>query len=296
MEDNSPLRETTKEITFQTKHRSLDTFVEYIFKYINKFKIPIILFWIIAAICFAYPALSFLSSTTLFIDAPKGTPAYEANKLIEEKFPETFKTGDETIVIKKLDNQNVLTDYTKKFSRQMAMWMKDQELIVSFSGYYLLPNGTRLSTFDEKAIQSVKNKHVGESGSVTIIKIVLDDSNEKKVIAFVEEIREKIKELHTKTDEYFIGLTGFEIGSVDLQKEVELSILKMDLTCIPIAILILFAFKGYNRGGYIVFAFTKSLEANCGQVVANFAKMVCYGAVLARERHSFYQSIKENFY
>ena len=35
------------------------------------------------------------------------------------------------------------------------------------------------------------------------------------------------------------------------------------------------------------FAFTKSLEANCGQVVADFAKMVCYGAVLARERHLF---------
>ena len=35
------------------------------------------------------------------------------------------------------------------------------------------------------------------------------------------------------------------------------------------------------------FAFTKSLEANCGQVVADFAKMVCYGAVLARGRHLF---------
>ena len=56
MEDNSPLQETTKEITFQTKHRSLDTFVEFIFKYINKFKIPILIFWVVAGICFAYPA------------------------------------------------------------------------------------------------------------------------------------------------------------------------------------------------------------------------------------------------
>ena len=47
-------------------------------------------------------------------------------------------------------------------------------------------------------------------------------------------------------------------------------------------ILIHFAFKGYNHGGYIVFAFTKSFKANCGQVVANFAEMVNYGAVLAR--------------
>ncbi len=48
--------------------------------------------------------------------------------------------------------------------------------------------------------------------------------------------------------------------------------------------LIEFAFKGYNHfGGYIVFAFTKSLEANCGQVVADFAKMVCYGAVLVED-------------
>ena len=47
-------------------------------------------------------------------------------------------------------------------------------------------------------------------------------------------------------------------------------------------ILILFVLKGYNHGGYIVFAFTKSFEANCGQVVADSAKMVYYSAVLAR--------------
>ena len=239
MEDNSPLVETTTEITFNKKERKLDKIVAALYKGINNHKVLIIVLWIILGVCFAYPALSFLGATTVFINPPKGSPAYDANQLYQEKYPETFKTGENIIVIKNLKNESVLNEYVETFSKSMEEWMKEQELIVSYSGYYLLPNSTGMNVIDSKVVEKIKNEYVGESGTVTIIKAVLDDSNEKNVISFIKTFRKKINELNTNTEEYYIGLTGFEAGSVELSKEVDMSLLKMDLTCIPVAILVL---------------------------------------------------------
>ena len=47
-----------------------------------------------------------------------------------------------------------------------------------------------------------------------------------------------MSELNTESELYYTGITGFEPGSIDLQSEVMMSLLRMDLTCIPIAIIV----------------------------------------------------------
>ena len=81
-----------------------------------------------------------------------------------------------------MNNETVLTEFTESFSKSMGEWMEQQELIVSFSGYYLLPNGTEMSIIDKISIEKIKSSYVGESGTLTIITMELDVRNERKML------------------------------------------------------------------------------------------------------------------
>ena len=239
MEDNSPLVETKNEVTFTSKERKTDSVVNILFKWIHKARIIIVVFWLIASLCFAYPAIAFLDATSMECDPPQKSLAYEANQLISEKYPGSFKVGDEIIAIKRLDGESVLTNFTETFSKEMYKWLMDDELTVSVVGYYLLPNGTEMSAIDVKALEIIRNKFVGEKGDLTIIKLSIDLTHAEVVTSFIERMRKKMKELNTESELYYTETTGFESAHVDLGAEVMTSLLRMDLTCIPIAIIVL---------------------------------------------------------
>ena len=239
MEDHSNFIETTKNITFTQKNRFTDRVVNNVFRFIHTMRIPIAIFWLIAALAFAYPAIKFLDATSLECDPPKNSLAHEANQLIAQKYPNSFKVGDEIIVIKRLDGQSVLTNFTETFSHEMYKWLMNEEMTVSVSGYYINTNRTDLNIIDEEIMKIFNKQYIGDKGDLTIMKLSIDSSEGDKVMPFIERIREKIDELNNEKEMYYTGITGFEPGSLDLQNEVMKSLLKMDLTVIPIAILIL---------------------------------------------------------
>ncbi|EDR25801.1 hypothetical protein EDI_279910 [Entamoeba dispar SAW760] len=226
-------------IEVKREERKGDKIFNFLFKYIHKLRFVIVIFWILAVIGFAYPALKFLGATSLFIEPPKGTLAYSANQLVNEKYPDVFKEGQNIVAIKTTDNSSVLTPYTESFSHQLNSWMQEQPIILSAEGYYLLPNASNATIIDQTALEIIKKQFVGKSGDVTTIIITIDDRDGTAIPKFVKSLRKEIKRLNNETDKYYVGVTGFEPGSVDLQEEIMMSLMKMDISCIPIAILVL---------------------------------------------------------
>ena len=149
-------------IQFEEKRRKSETIINSIFKYIYKCKILIILFWFITTILLIIPAIKFLNATSLFVTPPKETLAYKANELVSQKFPNSAKVGDEVIVIKRLDGQSILTEFTETFSKNMYNWLITEDMTVSISGYYILPNNTQLSLIDQKSLEIIKEKFIVE--------------------------------------------------------------------------------------------------------------------------------------
>ncbi|BFU25725.1 MmpL efflux pump, putative [Entamoeba histolytica HM-1:IMSS-B] len=229
----------SRHIEVKREERRGDKIFNFLFRYIHKLRFVIVIFWILAVIGFAYPALKFLGATSLFIEPPKGTLAYSANQLVNEKYPDVFKEGQNIVAIKTIDNSSVLTPYTETFSHQLNSWMQEQPIILSAEGYYLLPNSSNATIIDQTALEIIKKQFVGKSGDVTTIIVTIDDRDGTAIPKFVKSLRKEIKRLNNETDKYYVGVTGFEPGSVDLQEEIMVSLMKMDISCIPIAILVL---------------------------------------------------------
>ncbi|ELP92415.1 MmpL efflux pump, putative, partial [Entamoeba invadens IP1] len=233
MADNQPLLNSSEQTKFPSRE---DRVFNCIFKVMHYLRYAIIVFWLVCALGFCYPALKFLGSTSLFIEPPKGTLANEANSFVAEKFPDSFQVGKNVITIKTKDGSNVITNYTKDFSLSMKMWMDQQKIIVSYSGFFLLP--TLNSSIDQEILDIAKKQFVGERGDITMIVVNIDDRDASAIPTFIKNLRKEMERLNTDSN-YYAGVTGFEAGSVDLQDEIMASLFRMDVSVIPIAIFVL---------------------------------------------------------
>ena len=217
----------------------MNKIVQFLFKGIYKFKIPILIFWCICVIICCYPAIKFLDSTTMIFKPPENSLANEANKLVSEKFPESSLIGQDVIVIKSIDNSSVLTSFTEQFSYKINEWISQQEIVQSVYGYYLIPKSDQISIIDKKILNEIKKQFVSETEDMTIINIKISTENGQKVNPFFKQLRNEIEKLNTEEEKYYIGVTGNEIGYLDLNSEIIHSLFKMDIICIPIALLVL---------------------------------------------------------
>ncbi|ELP88944.1 MmpL efflux pump, putative, partial [Entamoeba invadens IP1] len=218
--------------------RISDRIFNTIFSVLYHARYIIVAFWFITFLGLCYPAVKFMSSTTLLIHPPKGTPSYNANKIVEEKFPDSIETGQNVITISRIDNTTVLTQYTEDLSKQIKVWLDQQPVVLHTFGYYLLPasNTTYLDSF---ALQIARHEFVGENGDVTIITIGTDERLFSDIPRFIKHLRKELDTLNTDSAHYYVGVTGFEPASVDLQSEIIVSLFKMDVSVIPIAFVIL---------------------------------------------------------
>ena len=82
-----------------------------------KLRIVVVVVWILLALAGAYPALLFLSSTTLYINPPSASLAYDANQLIAAKFPGTIKEGQVVVALWADDGASILRAAQKAKNR-----------------------------------------------------------------------------------------------------------------------------------------------------------------------------------
>ncbi|KAL7719189.1 MmpL efflux pump [Entamoeba marina] len=233
------INDTTPFFPQELKPKWSDLCYQKFFKIIYKARYVIIIFWLLCCVIAAYPAIKFFGSTTLFISPPSSTLAYEANALVHEKFPHLTKEGDNVIAVQRLDHSTVLNDYTEQLSLCINTWLTNQPIYITSTGYYLLPSPRNLTILDKVIVNGIKQQLVSSDGDTTIISFSFDETDFSVVPIFISDLREKISSCNSDSDHYFVGVTGFEASSVDLQEEIMHSLMKMDVSVIPIAFLVL---------------------------------------------------------
>ena len=216
---------------------------ETIFKYINKLKWFIVIFWIVISLAMVYCVFGFLHNTSMVVTAPKGSLSDEANKIYKEEFSSISGISQVALVIKQFEYHDEITDsdYLRDFSKYFNQTVYEDEkgyLVRSLVGRYIIP---KYQTRFEKLISGFKAVNM-VSGNATLIQIELKPDEPTANSPFIKRMRKYIDDYVQKNGKngYEFAVTGYDALSVDLQKAVIDALQRMEFIVFPIAILILF--------------------------------------------------------
>ncbi len=207
-------------------------FVEKYTQFLKKYKIIVIITWVIILGFSIWLAPRFISETSSDFNVPEDTPSFQANTILKEEFPEVDTQTSIVLVIQNLNgSESVLTTEIELFSIAFNSSIRNSEygsFIADIRGYYFLIN-TSLSI--------VAMGFVSETNTTTIVDISLNsisDSTLNDFVAFVYDTLDFIQ-----PEGYIMLLTGSHILFEDMKNASERDILTMDSIVLPLALLIL---------------------------------------------------------
>ena len=83
---------------------------EWFFKWLEKLKWFVVIFWIVISLAMAYCVFGFLHNTSMVVSAPKGSLSDQANTIYKEEFSSISGVSQVALVIKQLEYHDEITD------------------------------------------------------------------------------------------------------------------------------------------------------------------------------------------
>ncbi|KAL7717047.1 Membrane transport protein MMPL domain-containing protein [Entamoeba marina] len=215
---------------------------KYMFWLLTKIKWLVVVFWIAAALISAYFAFCFLNSTSLSTTPPSSSLAAEANEIVLEKFPVQGTFTPTAVVISNTTDQPLLSDWVEGLEHYISDSLTnstDADQILFTMGYYLLPDADSFI----KDIMSQFVQYAIVSDDTTVVPVFFKTNDVNVKLRIIKSIREYIEEYNetNPNSNYFVGVTGFDAMSIDLQTSIKKSIELVDMVVFPVAFIILYA-------------------------------------------------------
>ncbi len=209
-------------------------FIEKFHKFLEKYKIAIIVFWIVILGVGVWLGPRFLDETSSNFEAPEDSPSAIADSILAEEFPKYMNQTSAVIILRmKNENESIINSQTEGFCSDIVDDIYDSEFdeyIVSILNYYILVDAN-LSSY-ASALVSTEERSM-------IVNIEFEYEEEGNTLgSFIEFLRKEIEELHT-SEEFVVYLTGFYVMYIDMQEATAEDLTKMDMIVLPIALVVL---------------------------------------------------------
>ena len=209
-------------------------FIEKYHKFLDKYKVVIIILWVVICGFGIWLGPKFLNETSSNFEAPEDSPSVIADKILAEEFPERMNQTSAVIVLRmKEENDSIINPQTEEFCSSLEQDITNSQFnmyIVSLLNYYVLLDAD---------LSNYALAMVSESNRTMIINIEFEYEEEDGIISsFVQFLRDEIEKLHT-SEEYEAYLTGFYVMYIDMQAATEEDLAKMDMIVLPIALVVL---------------------------------------------------------
>ena len=212
-------------------------FIDKYHKFLEKYKIAVLVFWVIILGLAVWLGPKFLGETSSNFDAPEDSPSVIADKIFAEDFPGYENETSMIIVIRMVnESESVINMDTVVFCSQFISSIQNStfnQSVSSLLSYYIL--------FDA-GFSDAAESFVSDDERSMLIAIDFEYGHgEGDVDEFIRFLREEIQETLTAEDfeDFNVYLTGFLVMYLDMQEVTEEDLLKMDMIVIPIALLVL---------------------------------------------------------
>ncbi len=210
-------------------------FIDKYHKFLEKYKIIVIVIWCIVLGFSAWLGPRFLDSTSSNFDPPTGSPSQLAEEVLEAEFPE-FTNETSVVILIRMKDENVsiintevevfcqnVTDITDEYT--------DQTIIISILNYYI---------FTDLGFISAAGSFVSDSERSMLFIIDLKLEGESSIIDdFIYYLRDNLASIEKEDNEFDAFLTGFTAMYMDMKEVTQEDLALMDIIVIPIAMLVL---------------------------------------------------------
>ncbi|MHA1202310.1 MAG: MMPL family transporter [Candidatus Heimdallarchaeaceae archaeon] len=211
------------------------TFIDKYHKFLEKYKIIVIVIWCVILGFSVWLGPKFLDATSSSFEPPNGSPSQLAEEVLEAEFPE-FANETSIVILIRMKEENVsvinteveafcqnVTDITNEYS--------DQTIIISVLNYYIL---------NDLGFITAAGSFVAESGKSMLFVIDLKYEGANSLINdFIYYLRDNIASMENEDNEFDAFVTGFRVMYLDMKEVTEEDLALMDMIVIPIAMLVL---------------------------------------------------------
>ncbi len=212
--------------------------IELYQKFLNKYKIYIIIFWAIMLGFGIWLGPKFLDETSTTFDPPEDSPSAIAEEVMIQEFP-TIANQTSIIVLLRTTNssEDVINSKTHDIHDDIVTIIESFEksdIILSILSYYILV---------DYGYPEIASDLVSSGNRSMLINIELDYEEHKSDVGlFIDYIREELSEIQYDEEEISVYLTGFIVMYVEMREATEEDMTRMDIIVIPLALLVLAIF------------------------------------------------------
>ena len=184
--------------------------------FLNRFKILIIILWLLIAIGGGFLAPKFMGNTTNVMNAPKNSPAHLADLELKESFPE-YNTNIANFVLFIFSKTNtpdvVLSSKLENFTLQLNESLRDfrnadktsntcqNDCIISYLGYYTI--------LHQNLPKQLADAFVSKKNTSTILSIAADITiTSKLAVQFSQYIVDQSNKLWIPEEDIEMQLIG----------------------------------------------------------------------------------------
>lgn len=212
--------------------------IELYQKFLNKYKIYIIIFWAIMLGFGIWLGPKFLDETSTTFDPPEDSPSAIAEEVMIQEFP-TIANQTSIIVLLRTTNssEDVINSKTHDIHDDIVTIIESFEksdIILSILSYYILV---------DYGYPEIASDLVSSGNRSMLINIELDYEEHKSDVGlFIDYIREELSEIQYDEEEISVYLTGFIVMYIEMREVTEEDMARMDIIVIPLALLVLAIF------------------------------------------------------
>ncbi|MCG3222490.1 MAG: MMPL family transporter [Candidatus Heimdallarchaeota archaeon] len=207
-------------------------------KFLNKYKIYVIIFWVIMLGFGIWLGPKFLDETSTTFDPPEDSPSAIAEEVMIQEFP-TIANQTSIIVLLRTTNssEDVVNSKTHDIHDDIVTIIESfekSEIILSILSYYILV---------DYGYPEIASDLVSSGNRSMLINIELDYEEHKSDVGlFIDYVREELSEIQYDEEEISVYLTGFIVMYIEMREATEEDMTRMDLIVIPLALLVLAIF------------------------------------------------------
>ncbi len=209
-------------------------FIKHYHRLLAKYKVVVIIFWLIITGFGVWIGPKFLGVTILSFAPPHGSPSEEAENILTANFPDEVNSANNIVVFEsKIENKSIINqdinDSIKLIISKMDNYQHKED-IRTIQDYFSLV---------ELGYPEIANELVSSNKQAMIMIIDYNatlSSHNKELRQYLETV---IDELSLDKKTYFVGLTGISPLMQDIETGTKKDIAKMDSIVLPLALLIL---------------------------------------------------------
>ena len=211
-------------------------FVDYYHKFLEKYKIAIIVFWAIALGFSVWLGPQLLSETNLVFEAPEDSPAAIANGILDQEFPERSNETSIIILIKSLEEETDILE--SEDIRIFILALVDS--LETYENYENIQSVQDFFTLNSSGMEIIASGLVSQNRKTTLVLITIQGQTKEETATFVYFLEQQIEEYGDNLEEkFFVGITGSRPLLMDVEEGTKGDLARMDSIVIPIAFVIL---------------------------------------------------------